>query len=85
MFVHRHLTLQLAHISLCAISASVAAAALGADSEILPSIIGGWQSVGSEHRGNTCLPVQTTEDSEDVKEHRLAKVDRKSRRQTHLN
>lgn len=82
MFVHRHLTLQLAHISHRAIGASVAAAALGADSEILPSIIGGWQSVGSEHRGNTCLPVLTAEDSGDVKEHRLGKS---SRQHTHLN
>lgn len=75
MFVHRHLTLQLAHISHCAVGASVAAAALGAVSEILPNIIGGWQSVGSEHRGNTCLLELTAEDSEegDVKEQRLGK------------
>lgn len=85
MFVQWHLTLQLAHISHCAIGASVAAAALYVDSEILPSIIGGWQGVGSEHGGNTCLLVLTVqEDSGDVKEHRLRKSRQKSL-QTHLN
>lgn len=53
MFVHQHLTLRLAHISDCAVSASVAAAALGGGSELLPNIIGGWQSLGSE-RTHVC-------------------------------
>lgn len=78
MFVQRRLTLELAHISHCAIGASVAAAALYVDSEILPSIIGGWQGVGSERRGNTCLLVLTAEDSGDVKEHRLGKSRQKT-------
>lgn len=72
-------------ISLCGIGASVAAAALCVDSEILPSIIGGWQGVGSEHRGNTCLLVLTAEDLGDVKQHRLGKSRQKSQLQTHLN
>lgn len=72
MFVHQRLTLQLAHISRWAVSASVAAAAaLGVDSEILPSIRGGWQSNGSERRGNTCLLVAT--DFGVVKESRLGR------------
>lgn len=68
MFVHQHLTLQLAQISRCAVGASVAATAFGIDSELLPSIIGVWQSVDSER---TRLLLLTAEDLGVVKESRL--------------
>lgn len=67
MFVHQHLTLQLAHISHCAVSASaVAAHSIG--NELLPSIIGGWQAVDPER---TRLLALTATESEVVKKSRL--------------